>query len=324
MEERLTTEEALNHPYLEEARLRFHSCMCTCCHDVPVTGPSSTQNIQMTSKPEQEKMSSSSLYASEDGLTKAIASTSRVFEASSGSVASDLSPTNSVCPPSNSLLSYTSSRHQQQHSQPVYNQHNLNNIQSNQQQQSSTQPVHSQTVSQQYSHYATHQQLASQQHSALHHSSQYQSVTQGHHNSRHSLNSSSLTPGTPEGGGIINNVGVDQQSIGYSNRTAAAGCSPDSSIAVGSSNASCGSLASEAAAVDSSSSGTVFSHAQSSGGALSPTRRIFCLDLDPICLTPPPLEMEIQFGRVVNVKSELARRLKLHTCKSLITVFSGV
>ncbi|KAL7064852.1 hypothetical protein AAHC03_05415 [Spirometra sp. Aus1] len=34
--ERITAEEALSHPYLEEARLRYHSCMCTCCHDVPV------------------------------------------------------------------------------------------------------------------------------------------------------------------------------------------------------------------------------------------------------------------------------------------------
>lgn len=35
--ERITAEEALSHPYLEEARLRYHSCMCTCCHDVPVS-----------------------------------------------------------------------------------------------------------------------------------------------------------------------------------------------------------------------------------------------------------------------------------------------
>lgn len=34
---RITAEEALNHSYLEEARLRYHSCMCTCCHDVPMT-----------------------------------------------------------------------------------------------------------------------------------------------------------------------------------------------------------------------------------------------------------------------------------------------
>lgn len=39
---RITAEEALNHCYLEEARLRYHSCMCTCCHDVPVT-PTSSQ-----------------------------------------------------------------------------------------------------------------------------------------------------------------------------------------------------------------------------------------------------------------------------------------
>lgn len=26
----------MSHAYLEEARLRYHSCMCTCCHDVPI------------------------------------------------------------------------------------------------------------------------------------------------------------------------------------------------------------------------------------------------------------------------------------------------
>lgn len=25
-------DEALNHQYLVEGRLRFHSCMCSCCH----------------------------------------------------------------------------------------------------------------------------------------------------------------------------------------------------------------------------------------------------------------------------------------------------
>ncbi|TGZ68880.1 hypothetical protein CRM22_004029 [Opisthorchis felineus] len=32
--QRITAAEALNHPFLEEARLRYHSCMCSCCHDV--------------------------------------------------------------------------------------------------------------------------------------------------------------------------------------------------------------------------------------------------------------------------------------------------
>lgn len=31
-EKRLTVEEALKHPYLEEGRMRFHSCMCSCCY----------------------------------------------------------------------------------------------------------------------------------------------------------------------------------------------------------------------------------------------------------------------------------------------------
>src|SRR5438105_12192799 len=29
---RITVEEALGHNYLEEGRMRFHSCMCTCCY----------------------------------------------------------------------------------------------------------------------------------------------------------------------------------------------------------------------------------------------------------------------------------------------------
>uniref|UniRef100_A0A7E4V9Y4 Mitogen-activated protein kinase n=1 Tax=Panagrellus redivivus TaxID=6233 RepID=A0A7E4V9Y4_PANRE len=32
---RLTVEQALEHRYLEEGRMRFHSCMCSCCHNGP-------------------------------------------------------------------------------------------------------------------------------------------------------------------------------------------------------------------------------------------------------------------------------------------------
>ncbi|CAO4369477.1 unnamed protein product [Caenorhabditis nigoni] len=34
-DERISVEEALRHPYLEEGRLRFHSCMCSCCYTKP-------------------------------------------------------------------------------------------------------------------------------------------------------------------------------------------------------------------------------------------------------------------------------------------------
>ncbi|CAJ0578721.1 unnamed protein product, partial [Mesorhabditis spiculigera] len=34
-DQRMTVDEALNHRYLEEGRLRFHSCMCTCCYTDP-------------------------------------------------------------------------------------------------------------------------------------------------------------------------------------------------------------------------------------------------------------------------------------------------
>ncbi len=31
-DKRVSVSEALNHPYLDEGRLRYHSCMCGCCH----------------------------------------------------------------------------------------------------------------------------------------------------------------------------------------------------------------------------------------------------------------------------------------------------
>ncbi len=37
-EKRISVTEALNHPYLDEGRLRYHSCMCSCCHTSPQTG----------------------------------------------------------------------------------------------------------------------------------------------------------------------------------------------------------------------------------------------------------------------------------------------
>lgn len=33
-DKRITAADALAHPYLDEGRLRYHSCMCTCCHNV--------------------------------------------------------------------------------------------------------------------------------------------------------------------------------------------------------------------------------------------------------------------------------------------------
>jgi len=34
-EKRISVVEALNHPYIDEGRLRYHSCMCTCCLSTP-------------------------------------------------------------------------------------------------------------------------------------------------------------------------------------------------------------------------------------------------------------------------------------------------
>lgn len=32
---RISVVDALAHPYLEEGRLRYHSCMCACCYSAP-------------------------------------------------------------------------------------------------------------------------------------------------------------------------------------------------------------------------------------------------------------------------------------------------
>lgn len=32
---RMSCTDALSHPYLDEGRLRFHTCMCRCCHNMP-------------------------------------------------------------------------------------------------------------------------------------------------------------------------------------------------------------------------------------------------------------------------------------------------
>jgi nemo like kinase len=34
-EKRITAADALAHPYIDEGRLRYHSCMCKCCHTTP-------------------------------------------------------------------------------------------------------------------------------------------------------------------------------------------------------------------------------------------------------------------------------------------------
>ena len=34
-ERRISVSDALSHPYLDEGRLRYHTCMCSCCHSSP-------------------------------------------------------------------------------------------------------------------------------------------------------------------------------------------------------------------------------------------------------------------------------------------------
>ncbi|VDP27992.1 unnamed protein product [Schistosoma mattheei] len=45
--QRISATDALNHPFLEEARLRYHSCMCSCCHDVTLNSVND-DNVQTT------------------------------------------------------------------------------------------------------------------------------------------------------------------------------------------------------------------------------------------------------------------------------------
>ena len=36
-DKRISVEDALAHAYLEEGRMRFHSCMCSCCYTLPAS-----------------------------------------------------------------------------------------------------------------------------------------------------------------------------------------------------------------------------------------------------------------------------------------------
>ncbi|KAK8751110.1 hypothetical protein OTU49_013061, partial [Cherax quadricarinatus] len=47
-DKRLTVTEALGHPYLDEGRLRYHSCMCTCCAPTSCGGRQYTHDFEPT------------------------------------------------------------------------------------------------------------------------------------------------------------------------------------------------------------------------------------------------------------------------------------
>lgn len=47
-DKRLTVTEALAHPYLDEGRLRYHSCMCTCCASTSCGGRQYTHDFEPT------------------------------------------------------------------------------------------------------------------------------------------------------------------------------------------------------------------------------------------------------------------------------------
>lgn len=34
-DKRISCADALTHPYMDEGRLRYHSCMCRCCQNTP-------------------------------------------------------------------------------------------------------------------------------------------------------------------------------------------------------------------------------------------------------------------------------------------------
>lgn len=47
-DKRLNVTEALAHPYLDEGRLRYHSCMCTCCASTNCGGRQYTHDFEPT------------------------------------------------------------------------------------------------------------------------------------------------------------------------------------------------------------------------------------------------------------------------------------
>lgn len=42
-DKRISASDALSHPYIDEGRLRYHSCMCKCCHNGPSTRQYTTE-----------------------------------------------------------------------------------------------------------------------------------------------------------------------------------------------------------------------------------------------------------------------------------------
>lgn len=58
---RITATDALAHPYLDEGRLRYHSCMCRCCHNTPAGRQYTTDFEPICSQPFS--------YSFEDHLT---------------------------------------------------------------------------------------------------------------------------------------------------------------------------------------------------------------------------------------------------------------
>lgn len=47
-DDRMSCTNALAHAYLDEGRLRYHSCMCSCCHTTPA-GRHYTDNFEPVS-----------------------------------------------------------------------------------------------------------------------------------------------------------------------------------------------------------------------------------------------------------------------------------
>jgi len=54
-EKRTRVEEALNHPYLDEGRLRYHSCMCSCCTSSSSGSGSNTRQYTRDFEPVAER-----------------------------------------------------------------------------------------------------------------------------------------------------------------------------------------------------------------------------------------------------------------------------
>lgn len=72
-DKRMNVADALAHPYLDEGRLRFHSCMCRCCHTASTPGAVAVRRYAADLEP-------SAAHPFEDHWERELTSTHQVRE----------------------------------------------------------------------------------------------------------------------------------------------------------------------------------------------------------------------------------------------------